>query len=145
MSITRKLFKLVLSVWGMFAIAVGCILPIIIAMTWWTTSVKEENWRSKTSPLPLEIVRDICSKFDSSSTHIECISQTNIYAPDLFPIIKEAFLSSKSSSYEDVQLMLAQYQVDFEPPVTLGNGDQYFVSWYDLRGDSVTSIVFFFH
>ena len=107
--------------------------------------MKENDWRSTTSSLSQEVVDDICTKFDADSSFPACKTKHSIFAPDLFPLIKEKFSSEDGSTYDDVQLMLSQYQTDYEAPVSLGNGEQYFVSWYDLRGDGETAIVFFFN
>jgi hypothetical protein len=140
----RKLLKITLSIWGIFAFVVGCLVPITIALIWWSSPVKENDWRSKTSPLPLEVVLDICSRFDAQSESLPCSSPKNVYAPDLFPIIEDSLIQNETT-YENIQSMLGQYQADFEPPVTLGNGEEYFVSWYDLQGDGTTAMVFFFN
>lgn len=140
----KNLLKTVLSLWGIFAFVIGCVIPVTIALVWWSNPVKENDWQSKTTPLPMEVVLDICSKFDSQSQSIPCQSPGNVYAPDLFPIIEDRLIL-KETTYEEVEFMLRQYQADFEPPIKLGNGEEYFVSWYDLRGDGITAIVFFFN
>lgn len=143
--IYKNLLKTILVIVGLIAFVVGCILPLKIAITWLSLPVNESDWRSRTSPLPQEVIEDICSNFDANSSYSYCKAEGNAYAPDLFPLIKDTYLSKESSTYEDVQSFLGKYQVDFEPPVTLGSGDVYFVSWYDLRGDGVTAIVFSFN
>ncbi len=66
-----------------------------------------------------------------------------MYAPDFFPVI-ESYFSNGNATYDDVQLKLANYQIDLEPVNDRTEGGTYFVSRYDLQGDGETSIVFFF-
>jgi hypothetical protein len=143
--IFRNLFKTILVIVVLIAFVIGCILPLKIAITWLSLPVKENDWRSRTSPLSQEVIKDICSNFDTGSSYSYCKTSGNVYAPDLFPLIKDTYLSKGPKTYDDVQSVLGKYQVDFEPPVTLRSGEVYFVSWYDLRGDGVTAIVFSFN
>lgn len=141
----KKTLKILLVIFSLLAFTASCIYPVTLVLIWWSSPLKENDWKSKTSPLSREVIEDICSKFDVKKIKPACKSEKDVYAPDLFPMISDTLLSKKKLSYDDVQLLLSQYQVDYEPPVTLRSGDVYFVSWYDLQGDGQTALVFFFN
>ncbi|MBV6396869.1 MAG: hypothetical protein HFACDABA_02471 [Anaerolineales bacterium] len=48
-------------------------------------------------------------------------------------------------TYQYVQQKLGKYQIELEPIEYSNNGYTYFVSYYDLRGDGYSKIVFFFY
>ncbi len=105
---------------------------------------RDDKWKQSTTPLPHDVVKELCATLDSTEDEICTKGNKNVYAPDFFPIIVNVF-NKKETTYDDVQIKLGKYQVDLEPLSKRSDGSDYFVSYYDLRGDGVTSIDFFFY
>lgn len=102
-----------------------------------------ENWRSTTSPLSEEVLKDLCEKFSGQESTRLCTSREPIFAPHFFPIISDEFQVGRAT-YDEVQAKLGEYQKWKGPVITLGSGEKYFEAWYDLKGDSRTAIIFYF-
>lgn len=137
--------------WAIFGVTVA----FLIIMGWCLPStmlgtelvyryLNRDEWHQQTTPLDQQTITDLCDNFSIKPTDLLCNNSKPIFAPDFFDVIKYA-LVSKTTTYEDVQVKLGTYQSKFEPLITLGDGSKYFVSEYDLRGDGITSIIFFFH
>lgn len=105
------------------------------------------NWKEKTTPLDPAVVRDLCMAFSLSSEDKRCQSESVVYAPEFFGIIKETFAPSKGPwmTFDEIQEKIGKYQYRFEPPVTQVDGVTYFVVGYDFRGDRVYPIGAFFY
>ena len=133
----------------LFIVAIAFLLGCVFPLSWVARNLiyeqsHKDDWRETTTPLNTEILIDICVRFDITEHDHLCNSSNPIYAPDLFPHISE-YIETRNSNYNEVQLLLGNYQSDLEPKVLLGNGEEYFRSWYDLNGDGKTALVIFFH
>lgn len=122
------------------------VIFIIFSITVLGCQTKESgnNWQDETAPLSPDVVLDLCKNFYISHNDLLCNGKEDVFGPDFFPTIK-AYFQSDDMTYKDVQRKLENYQSRLEPTIKLGNGDEYFVSWYDFKGDNVTAIVFFFN
>lgn len=128
-----------------FLIIIGWCLPSTMLGTKLSDYfLNRDDWRQQTTPLDQLTIAELCKIFSINSTDKLCNKTKPIYAPDFFDVIKYD-LRSDTTTYKDVQAKLGKYQSKLEPLITLGDGSKYFVSEYDLRGDGVTSIIFFFH
>ncbi|PKO13299.1 MAG: hypothetical protein CVU39_20015 [Chloroflexi bacterium HGW-Chloroflexi-10] len=102
-----------------------------------------EIWRNETTPLPKEVLTDLCQKFTGETSSRLCNSDKAIFAPHFFPIIEGAFPVGYST-FDEVEAKLGNYQKQKSEMITLGNEEKYFRVWYDLRGDDKTTIIFHF-
>lgn len=96
-----------------------------------------------TTPLPPEVVSDICHKFEVREDDWRCRADAKVYAPDFFPLIRSAF-QPESSTYDDVQAKLGIYQYHCESLIIEANGNKYYTCDYDLHDDRVFPIGIFF-
>ena len=103
----------------------------------------EKRWRSLTNPLPSSTVNDLCRKFSLSKNENLCDSKKPVYADEFFPVIAKSLPVGKAT-FEEVNVELGTYEAAREPPVTQSDGLQYYVIHYDLRGDGITELHFFF-
>ncbi|MBI9049673.1 MAG: hypothetical protein JEZ00_09655 [Anaerolineaceae bacterium] len=101
------------------------------------------TWKEPTTPLPVEVIEDICSQFELGENDKRCKSDAIVYAPDFFEPIVDHFKmkDGKWSTYDEVQEKLDKYQVRIEPPSRRADGSEYYRVWYDLRGDGIYPIV----
>jgi len=136
--------QILLMIIGIIALIVGCILPLTwLARNLFYEQIHKDDWRVTTTPLDMEVVNDICAKFYIQKEDSICRGNKQIYAPDIFPIIAD-FIESNNSTYEEIHLLIGNYQSELETKVILGSGNEYFRSWYDLNGDGKTALVIFF-
>ncbi len=105
------------------------------------------HWRERTSPLPLHVIKDICKKFSIQENDRLCGLNSAVYAPDFYPIIQEYFQALKDApvTYSQVNEKLAIYRDYCEPKVVQADDAEYFRCFYDLRGDKVYPIAFYFY
>jgi hypothetical protein len=101
------------------------------------------NYKLHTTPLPENVVKDICSKFNIEKTNEKCKENALVYAPELFDEIKIYFndLPEEEKTFDAVQNKLGAYLVDCEKPST----DGHYRCKYDIRGDKVLPIFFYFN
>ncbi len=101
-----------------------------------------DDYKLHTTPLPTTVVDDICLKIKLTTTSENCKSGAVVYAPDFFQEIKAYFtnLPDQTKTYNLVEEKLGVYLVSCETP----NPDGSYVCHYDLKGDSVYPIAFFF-
>jgi hypothetical protein len=144
----RRFLKNMLKVLLFIVIAIlaflGCLIAATACASVYSAYRGATEWREKTTPLSKEVIQDLCSEFSLPPDHDLCRQDAGVYAPDFFPVIRDTFIP-EISTYEDIQGKLGKYQSYLEPLTRQANGKEYFVSRYDLKGDDVTSIVFFFH
>ncbi len=133
--------------WAIFGIAMAfliiigwCLPSTMLGTKLYYGFLNRADWRQQTTPLDQLTIEELCKIFSINSSDKLCNNTRPIYAPDFFDEIK-----SNTTTYKDVQAKIGKYQSKLEPLITLGDGSKYFVSEYDLRGDGVTSIIFFFH
>ena len=102
-----------------------------------------DNYKLHTTPLPKNVVDDICSKLEIKTSSENCKPNAVVYAPELFDEIKVYFrdLPNQDKTYDIVQDKLGTYLVYCENPDSDGN----YVCHYDLRGDDVYPVAFFFN
>jgi hypothetical protein len=103
----------------------------------------DDGWKKYTTPLTSETTKSLCEKFSISESEL-CKNNKEVYAPDFFPIFTKNFQVG-SATYQEVQTKLAEYQFALDPVKKGMDGKPYFISRYDLRGDGVTSVAFFFN
>ena len=96
-----------------------------------------------TTPLEPAVVQDLCHKLELSRDGPLCQPEAVVYAPDFFPAVRALFKPGVTT-YDDIQGKLGNYQYKREPLITQADGTTYFTSSYDLKGDRVFPIHFFF-
>lgn len=104
---------------------------------------EDKSWKTETSPLLADVVNDLCSKLFLPRDPI-CSGNSDVYAQDFYSAISRNF-DKEDTTYQYVQQSLGKYQIELEPIEYSNNGYTYFVSYYDLRGDGYSKIVFFFY
>lgn len=144
-----KIFTLIIGVaLVIFAIMLfRFLLPIATTVnenlkTYNTRIAYRDNYKLHTTPLATSVVEDICLNLDIKESSEHCQSNSVVYAPDLFDEIKTYFqnLPDKNKTYYVVQDKLGAYLDRCEEPYPDGS----YVCHYDLRGDSIYPIAFFF-
>jgi hypothetical protein len=100
------------------------------------------NYQLHTTPLSTETVNDLCSKLLVSESSEHCKPTAVVYAPDLFDEIKAYFrsLPDNHQNHKTVEVILGPYLTFCETPYPDGS----YVCHYDIRGDRVYPIAFFF-
>ena len=95
-----------------------------------------------TTPLPISVVDDLCSKFDISPDDKHCLPNAVAYGPDFFEDIETYFqkLPHKDATFTTVQDKLGSYLVWCENP----DNDGDYRCRYDLRGDGIYPILVYF-
>jgi hypothetical protein len=108
-----------------------------------TRSAENADYGLNTSPLPQNVVDDICSALSIRTTSTDCEAGDVVYAPDLFDEIKAYFqyLPRQDKTYDLVQKKLGPYLDYCENPDTDGN----YGCRYDLRGDDVYTVLILFN
>lgn len=110
-----------------------------------------DDWKETTSPLPSETVKILCRNFNVENDPI-CDKEKEIYAPDFYPIIRDAFKpyesysvdSSESATYDEVEEKIGMFKYECEAVVYQADGFVYFRCRYDLRGDRALRITITF-
>jgi hypothetical protein len=106
------------------------------------------SWRDRTSPLKVEVIQDLCQKFNLSDQDPRCKTGTVVYAPEFFQPIRSDFIHSNGESvtYDYVQEKLGRYQYGCSSMITEhSTGVEYFSCSYDLQGDRVYPIGIFYY
>jgi len=131
-----------------FSLAFFYLLPavdsIYTSMKVYETRVAiRDNYTLHTTPLSKNVVKDICHKLGIIGSNEKCGPGAVVYAPDFFSEVKTYFnsLSDQDKIYNAVQDKLDNYLISCEMPDRDGN----YVCVYDLRGDGVYPITFFFN
>jgi len=137
-----SLIVILVGVIGYFCFLMGR----VILMGIWDIS-DTRNWREKTSPLDPAVISDLCTTFSIPEGDPKCKSDSVVYAPEFFGVIRRTFQPDEDdwATYDEVQEKLGKYQFRYEAPVTTADGFTYFCVWYDLRGDRIFPIVIFFY
>ena len=127
-------------------------IGILIIIAWLATTFSvlyttfsqhtDERWKQKTTPLPKDRLVEICASLSILDDPL-CQNEKSVYAPDFFPIVSKIF-DRRETTYQDVQIKMGKYQAELDDLITRKDGSTYFTTTYDLRGDGVTSISFFF-
>ncbi len=107
-----------------------------------TQVARRHDYKLHTSPLPSDTVVNLCSGLGITASFPKCRDGGDVYAPEFFGPIKTYFANvrSESKTYEFVQDKLGRYQVRCEEP----NSDGNYRCFYDLRGDGVYLMAFYF-
>ena len=103
---------------------------------------RQSDYTKITTPLPNDVVEDICLKFEIKSDDPRCLPGSVAYGPDFFPDIKEMLrhLPREEATYQTVQDKLGNYLLMCEQP----DNEGYYACRYDLRGDEIYPILIFF-
>jgi len=142
----KNLPKMVKIIFVILAVPVGCFLATICIETFVLTLVSHQQtvaWRRSTSPLPEQVVEDLCNKMSLPPEDRLCTSD-EIMAPDFYPIIRKTFPPGEAT-YEEIQTVLGDYLWEKEPLSPLGDGQKYYRVSYDLRGDRASTILYYFY
>jgi hypothetical protein len=84
------------------------------------------DYSKHTSPLPEEVIQDICTKFVENKKDLRCMPGAIVYAPQFFDDMRAKITpwGFYKPSYDQVQLWIGRYQIECEPVVTYGDGRQ---------------------
>ena len=147
-----KLSKKALLVSGIALVVLGVLifvylLPIVTKVradlkAYETQVASRNDYKLFTTPLPTDVVHDICSKLNLKETNENCEPDAIVYAPDLFDEITTYFnnLPNQDKTYDAVQAYLGNYLVSCQKTTS----DGHYACDYDLRGDRIYPIAFFF-
>lgn len=129
------------------AVLIAYVLPLITKVNadlkaYETRVAYRDDYKLHTTPLPKSVVEEICTQLDIKESSEHCKSNGVIYAPDLFEEIKIYFrnLPDQDKTRDVVEDKLGAYLDYCEKPYPDGS----YVCHYDLRGDSIYPIAFFF-
>jgi hypothetical protein len=103
---------------------------------------RQSDYTKITTPLPRDVVDDICSKFEINLSDTRCMPDSVVYGPDFFGDIKTYFrgLPQKDATLQTVRNKLGSYLETCNNPDNEGN----YRCWYDFRGDGIYSIIIYF-
>lgn len=103
---------------------------------------ENRDYTLHTTPLKVEVIRDICEKFEIPADDPRCMPRATVYAPEFYDDIKAYIrsLPDEQANVVEVQRLLGKYEVDREPITKLQDGTEYYRIFYDLRGDLVYPI-----
>jgi hypothetical protein len=95
-----------------------------------------------TTPLPRDVIDDICSKFEIDPNDTRCLPGAVSYGPDFFEDMKSYFsgLPPQDQTFATVEQKLGPYLISCEKP----NNEGKYSCTYDLRGDGIYRIGVFF-
>jgi hypothetical protein len=105
--------------------------------------LRSDDWKKRTTPLPMDIIMTLCFNFDLDKSHPLCSGKKDVYGPDFYDILRDTFRpyeeyeipSSESATYEEVEEKIGMFKYECRDVITNGDGFSYFRCWYDLRGD----------
>lgn len=103
---------------------------------------KQADYTKITTPLPPNVVEDICSKFNIIQNDSRCLPNSVVYGPDFFSDIK-SYLSDIDKQQANslmIQDKLGRYLVMCGDSDNNGN----YRCRYDLRGDGIYPIFIYF-
>jgi hypothetical protein len=143
----RKTYPKLLKIIGIIlAVPLVCFCSIIILQNFVLSLSSYQQsvaWRRSTSPLPEQVVKDLCNKLALPAEDQLCTSD-DILARDFYPIIRKAFPPGETR-YQDIQNVLEEYQSESEQLGRLADGQKYYRVSYDLRGDGTSAIIYYFY
>ena len=123
------------------------VLPIVTRVNadlkaYETRVAYRDDYKLHTTPLATSTVEDVCLRFGIKESSEHCQSNAVVYAPDFFDEIKDYFrnLPDHDKTYDVVQDKLGAYLDYCEKP----NPDGHYRCRYDLRGDDVYPVFFYF-
>jgi hypothetical protein len=107
-----------------------------------TRVAESYDYTKRTTPLPQNVVDDICSKFALNQDDARCQPGAVVYGPDFFKDIKKYFneLPKQETIIPIADEKLGDYLVGCET----SNSEGIYGCRYDLRGDNRYTIVIFF-
>jgi hypothetical protein len=99
---------------------------------------RQSDYTKITTPLPKNVVDDICSKFEIDRNDVRCLPDAIVYAPDFFGDIKTYLqrLPDQDATFEIVNEILGIYLVRCGSP----DDEGYYSCRYDIRGDGIYPI-----
>jgi len=104
----------------------------------------KDDWKQRTTPLPLESVKILCENFNLDEKDTLCNGKKIVYGPDFYEIIRDAFRpyeayqieSSEATTYDEVDEKIGTFSHnECGQVIEESDGFMYFRCWYDLRGD----------
>ena len=121
---------------------VACIVLLIFTCGLVLT-LRSDDWKNRTTPLPPETVETLCANFGLAKDHSLCNGKKEVYGPDYYDLIRDTFrpyeeyqiASSEAATYDEVKRKIGMFEYDCEPVATTGDGFSFFTCDYDLRGD----------
>jgi hypothetical protein len=108
-----------------------------------TTVALRNDYKSVTTPLAVNVVKDICLKLDIMTSSENCQADAPVYAPDFFDEIETYFsdLPHGSRTHDHVEQKLRAYLYYCADPYPDGS----YRCLYDLRGDRLYPVYFYFN
>lgn len=104
---------------------------------------QDMSWRKETTPLPAGTIRDICKLFEQDAKSALCEEGKTVYADEFYPMIADAFPQGQVT-YEEVHAKLGAYEYYKGPLIKQTYSGDYYEVEFDLRGDRITYIRFYF-
>jgi|WetSurSiteA1Bulk_404760.scaffolds.fasta_scaffold24138_2 hypothetical protein len=135
MKILLRNFLIVLSV----IITIFNIFIIILNIN---TYLHRNDWKERTTPLPVTTIRNLCINFNIENDNPLCDGKKNIYNRDFFETIIDSLRpywhkqdKVGTATFVVVEEKLGEYKIECESIITEGDGFSYYTCSYDLRGD----------
>jgi hypothetical protein len=125
------------------AVTVLCLLSFVVSYVIGSFRQPDTSWRKETSPLDVETRINLCKILNLQTDDPLCLPNRDVYADQFFPLI-ERYFPNKSTTYDSINEKLGKYQIRRESISRDLEGNSYYRVWYDLRGDGVTAIVYYF-
>lgn len=138
-----KIFGIILSIPLILAFCLITLPYCLMALTGATLLLSDMQrsmtWKSKTSPLEVDVVQDLCQKFNLPENDHRCQANATVYARDFHLTIHDAFFSDteKTVTYDDVESKLGEYKISCSENWPGSGNTEYFDCEYDLRGDRI--------
>jgi len=106
-------------------------------------TLRSDDWKKRTTPLPYETVTALCAKLGLAKDHSLCNGRKEVYAPDFHDILRDTFRpyeayeidSSEAATYEEVEKKIGVFKYECDDVATTGDGFSFYSCRYDLRGD----------
>jgi hypothetical protein len=115
------------------------------------TYIHRNDWKDRTSPLPVLTIRTLCKNFELANTSPLCEENKNIYSRDFYKAIIAYFRPYENekntvgtATYSLVEENIGEYKIKCESVTTNSDGFSNFRCFYDIRGDNVFIMVIWF-
>jgi len=127
---------------GVFVWVVVCLFAILafrIVYRAFVSSSAFYRWRYPVERLEEAVVQDLCREFDLPESNSICGLESDVYSADFLPIVRASF-EEGSTTYDEVQDKIEQYQYECAPLEMRSDGEEQFDCWYAFSKSRMISI-----
>lgn len=127
-------------------------LAVSLALFYIGQTARRDEWKKRTTPLPVETIKLLCNSFGLSLQNSLCNGRREVYGLDFMNIIRDTFRPyeaygiprSEAATYKEVEQKIGRFKYECEPVVHQADGFSYFRCFYDLRGDRAFIMTIFY-